>query len=457
MGNETAIAVVRGRWSMEIPTRIQSKWDERDSDEIRRKFTNEVLGKLPATLQSYFSQQLSIWDRLFPNERQYLSMVFGYLEDLSEGEQWGLFDGIRRIEKKMGVSDWSSYSTRDQTLENASLLARSPYYLEWRKEVEKVFDQIERVTQARGLQTGPPLHRLILLIFPSFLPMSPDTVWQDWPATGKQFRIDLTNPQDERTLLQGLFSETKPAGRVDSTGFLECFARRTARSYSDVWVLDAGSMLSSFLLGENPQSEPSRYATVLSFERLKPLRERYLAEVNRGRHKLSSADEIYDQLRGMEIESFCPPEINRYPLIREFVRSLILSGNGSPLFGNAFVEWGAAELFRRARPSVLVGYFGTRDKPKPFTSVAVFENQSAASSLPPVKDLAGSALDVEVLAHYIWLAAARYPEYQGALTLCIAENLSTVFAIGPSDNPFAAESEPLSLPKISSLLGAWLA
>jgi hypothetical protein len=442
---------------MEIPNQIQSKWDERGSDEIQRRFMKQVLGKLPATLQSYFNQQLRIWDTLLPYERQYLSTVLGYLEDLSESELWQLFDGIRRVEDKMGVSAWSSYSTRDQTLENASLLARSPYYLEWRKEVENVFERIERGTQARGGETGPSPHRLILLIFPSFLPMSADTLWQMWPSTGKQLRIDLNNSQDERSLLRGLFSATEPAGHADSSGLLESLARKTAHSFSDVWVLDAGSMLSGFLGGEKPQTEQSRYATVLSFERLEPIREKFLAEVNRARHKLSSVDEIYDQLREMEIDSFCPPEVNRHPLIREFVRSLLLSGNGSPLFGNAFVEWGAAELFRRARPSVLIGYFGTRDKPKPFTSVAVFENQSVASPLPPVKDLAGSALDAEVLAYYTWLAAARYPEYQGALTLCIAGSLSTVFVVGPSENPFAAESEPLSLPKISSLLGAWLA
>lgn len=72
------------------------------------------------------------------------------MEDLSEHGQWGVFDGIRQIEKKMGVSAWSSYSTRDQTLENASLLARSPYYLEWRKEVEEAFDQLDRRAQAQA-------------------------------------------------------------------------------------------------------------------------------------------------------------------------------------------------------------------------------------------------------------------------------------------------------------------
>jgi len=417
----------------------------------------QVLDSLPITLQSYFNQQLRTWDTLFPYERRYLLSVLTYLENISEDERSRLLSGIRRVEKDMGVSNWSSYSTRGQTLEDASLLARSPYYLEWRKEVEKVVDQIDREKQAKEGKFGPSPRRLILLIFPSFLPMAVDTVWEKWPSSGKQVSIDLNRSGDERTVLQALFSGSDPTGHAASGNLMESLTRRAAGSFTDVWVLDAGSTLSEFFMGQTPPSQPSRNPTVLSFERLRPFRERFLSEVNRVRHELSSADETYDQIRKMETNSLCPPEVNTRPTVQEFVRSLLLSGNGSAVFANAFLEWGAAEVFRRARPSVLVGYFGTRDEPKPFTSVAIFENQSVASPLPPVRDLPGSALDAQVLAYYIWLASARYPEYQDALTFCLAENLQTGLVLGPPGNPLVTATEPLTLPRISSLLGAWLA
>ena len=442
---------------MEIQQQSQGLGDERGSDEIRQRFVKHVLGSLPITLQSYFNQQLSTWDTLFPYERRYLLSVLTFLEDLSEDERTSLLSGIRRVEKDMGVSSWSSYSTRDQTLEDASLLARSPYYLEWRKEVGKVVDQIDRETQAKKEKSEPSPRRLILLIFPSFLPMAADTIWEKWPTTGKQLSIDLNNSDDDRTRLQALFSASDLTGHAASGNLVQSLTRRAAGSLTDVWVLDAGSTLSEFFLGETPQSEQPRSPTVLSFERLRPFREKFLAEINRVEHKLSSADEIYDQLREMEIDPLCPPEVSTHPTVREFVRSLLLSGNGSAVFANAFLEWGAAEVFRRARPTVLVGYFGTRDKPKPFTSVAVFENQSVASPLPSVKDLPGSALDAQVLAYYIWLAASRYAEYQEVLTFCLAENLRRGFVLGPPGNPLATAAEPLSLSRISSLLGAWLA
>jgi hypothetical protein len=442
---------------MEIQSQSQGLGDEHGSDEIRQRFMKHVLGSLPITLQSHFNQQLRAWDTLFPYERRYLLSVLTYLDDLSEDERASLLRGIRRVEKDMGVSIWRSYSTRDQTLENASLLARSPYYLEWRKEVGKVVDQIDRETQAKEGKPGPSPRRLILLIFPSFLPMAADTVWENWPSTGKQLSIDLDSSGDEHTFLQALFAPGGPAGHTASGNLMESFTRRAGRSLTDVWVLDAGSTLSEFFLEQSSQSEQPQNPTVLSFERLRPFREKFLAEINQVRHELSSADEIYDQLRKMETGPLCPPEVNTHPTVREFVRSLLLSGNGSAVFANAFLEWGAAEVLRRARPSVLVGSFGTRDKPKPFTSVAIFENQSIASPLPSVKDFPGSALDAQVLAYYVWLASARYPEYQDALTLCLAENLQRGFVLGPPGNPLATAAEPLSLSRISSLLGAWLA
>jgi hypothetical protein len=286
--------------------------------------------------------------------------------------------------------------------------------------------------------------------------MARETVWGDWPSTGTQVSIDLNPSGDERTLLQALFSARDPNGDAASGNLMESLTRRATGSLTDVWVLDAGSTLSEFFLGQTPPSEPSRNPTVLSFERLRTFRERFLAEVNEVRHELSSADEIYDQIRKMETNSLCPPEVNTHPTVQEFVRSLLLSGNGSAVFANAFLEWGAAEAFRRARPSVLVGYFGTRDKPKPFTSVAIFENQNVASPLPSVRDLPGSAVDAQVLAYYIWLASARYAEYRDALTFCLAENLETGLVVGPPGNPLATAPQPLSLPRISALLGAWL-
>lgn len=142
----------------------------------------------------------------------------------------------------------------------------------------------------------------------------------------------------------------------------------------------------------------------------------------------------------------------------EFVRAVFLSGNGALIFPNSFVEWAASEAFRRARPSLLAARFGVRSKPKPFTAVAVFEDPDEVNPLPPVDDLEGSTLDAEVLAPYIWLAAARFEEYRSStVCLCLAEKVNQAWLVAAEDFPLAAEAQPVSSDRLRDALLAWIA
>jgi hypothetical protein len=100
---------------------------------------------------------------------------------------------------------------------------------------------------------------------------------------------------------------------------------------------------------------------------------------------------------------------------------------------------------------------GVRPKPKPFTGVAIFENQDQINPLPSVDDLPGSALDSQVLALYVWLAAARYDEYhRNTVCLCLAESLSEAYVIAPPEFALWQESEPVSLGRLRAAVTTWL-
>jgi hypothetical protein len=377
-------------------------------------------------------------------------------EQCSAQQQRDAFDYIDRGMPAGGKRP--SFSVESQTLEDASLLARPPYYLDWRRTVQEVFDQIDSaIQQAREQTIHAPPRRLILMIYPECLPFEPDKVWKRWPAKGNTFKVASRGPGDKRTLLETLFEAGREAEEPASDRLLDALARRAKGSFADVWALDAGAELSEFLLGPEPSQSRVPGVPVLSFDRLKEFRQHYLDEVNIMNHSLSSADQILSQIRKEDVSQLCTPEINARPIVREFVRSLFMTGNGSPVSGNPFVQWGAAEALRRARPSVIVGCFGTRNRPKPSTSVAVFVNQSTASPLPWVVDYPGSALDASVLSYYIWLSSTHYPEYQDALTVCIAGSAKSAYVIGPERNPLQAQNHPLTLDQVSRALAGWLA
>ena len=233
---------------------------------------------------------------------------------------------------------------------------------------------------------------------------------------------------------------------------------RSNGSPADTWVLDAGTELIEEVLGPEPSRASARSATMLGYDRLKPFRESFSHEMNSMRKDLADADSVFARLRQVDVTPWCPPEVASQPVIREFLRSLFLSGNGALMFGNSFVEWAASEAFRRARPTFLLANFGVRNKPKPFTSVVVFENPDQLNPLPSVEDPAGSALDAQMLALYTWLAASRYQEYQShTACVCVAESLSQAYVIAPQEMSLGHDPQPISPARLGAALGSWLA
>ena len=261
---------------------------------------------------------------------------------------------------------------------------------------------------------------------------------------------------ETRSTAEVLLGGSSREGDRPQPGLLDVYAQRATRAAHEFWVLDAGAGWSGVLPRLLPPDASVPGVTFLSFERLKTFRENFLQRLNTMAKDLGDADAVSGYLRKADISKWCPPEVATQPGVQQFLRSVSFV-NGALIYGNSFVEWTASEAFRRARPSVLVAQFGTRPKPKPLTSVAVFENQELASPLPSVEDIPGSAIDAQILARYVWLAAGRYPQYQShSACVCISENLGVAYAVAPPGFPLGQEREPITLKRLSSVLNTWL-
>ena len=326
---------------------------------------------------------------------------------------------LRTLETKMGVKNWGFSETHD-TIENASQLARSEYYGEWRREVQRVFD----IVNAAVLETAPSLvehTRLMLLVLPRSLPIDPQSAWKQWDPRGHEIRISGDSERFCELTLQGW----QPLAGIAAP------ASQSARTESsdDLWLIDADAKLHTLLPHLTPVA-----ASCLGYEALKPFRDRFLAELNKAPKSIRATDEIVASLRleAWDGWGLWPVEIANQPRLRKFVIDLFLSGNGALIFSNAFVEWAVCEALRRARPQALVARFGMRYKPKLFTSIAVFENQQRISSLPDVVDPENSAVDAAILARYAWLAASRYPEHEQTICLSVSEYRDSAYVILPA-------------------------
>jgi hypothetical protein len=297
-----------------------------------------------------------------------------------------------------------------------------------------------------------------LLIIPKPLPLDPSKAWRKWQGIGRTLKLDLATLGEAQGLAESLLAGSLGRDEERSEGLMSVVLRRPDASPADTWICDAGtSLVESVQKRELPGAAAAR-AILLSYGRLDSFRESFAHEMNTMRKDLADADAVYDRLHKVDVTPWCPAEVADQPVIREFLRSLYLSGNGAAIFANSFVEWAASEALRRARPSLLVSQFGVRNKPKPFTSVVLFENQDKLNPLPSAADLPGSAVDAEMLALYVWLAALRYTEYQNStVCACLAESLSEAYIVAPQEFALANENAPVTLDQFASALRAWIA
>jgi hypothetical protein len=416
-----------------------------------------LLKRIPLTFLPFVNQQLNQWDYLFPNERQSIERLLLFVASQSPEQSADLFRDVVALEDKMGVRHWQ-FSTNEQTIQNSSQLAASAYFQEWRRAVQAVYDAADaHALKTRDVEISSG-RRLVLLDIPPDLPLDGSKVWRRWEGIGHTVKLDLSQAGPEHNAFELLLTGMPNSAGIRSAGLLDITRNRNAASPADTWVVDAGRSLVDAIVAQNATPTAETKAVLLSNDRLDRYRQSFSHEMNTMRKDLADADAVYDYLRKVDVTQWCPTEVEADPAIREFVRSLYLTGNGAVIFGNSFVQWASAEAFRRARPSFLAAQFGVRSKPKPFTGVAVFDNPDQVNPLPAVDDLPGSALDAQILALYVWLATYRYEEYQrSTVCVCMAESLSEAYVVAPPEFALWQAKEPVPLDRLDNALRSWMA
>jgi hypothetical protein len=360
----------------------------------------DLLPRLPRTFRPALNDQFRNWDFLFPAEQRALEAQLDWLARLPPEDFKQLFAPVLDLESRMQLPRWEDGA--GLTVQATGILARSPLYPRWRAEVERIFSRIEEAVEKSGrLQRVP---RLLVCVLPSGLPVGGDPYWPELAKQGAWVQLD------------------NPFGAMLSPLASSLAARKLRAGLEEVegtWILECDTRLS-------PLAESTR-ATVLSWTALAGARREFLSRLNTIRRDLASVDRTNEELKRMDLA----PLVKAPPRIREFVRSVFLSGNGSLVFNNSFVQWGASEALRRVQPQVMLACFGIRPKLKPFSSVVLFEDQSRSNPVPEENDPAGSLADALKLAEYVCLAAQRLGHpLERRVTLMAACDLNRVLVIG---------------------------
>jgi hypothetical protein len=414
------------------------------STKLQSLLEKGVLERLPVSFASFCLDQLKDWDLLFPAERSYHERLFGLLDGSSPEAVDRLFASLREIEKRMGVNE-KSFPKGQFTLAQVDFLNRNPHYSEWRGAVAAAFAQLDPLLDAEVVKSGHA--RLVIVVAPAQLPVDASRMWTRLAGRGKRIALDV--PDEVESFLPLLLTGAAAAERAPSIADLYA-AGPKGGAYTS-WVVEAGSAISK--LGRN-----SGGAVRYSYEALDTYRKRLMREVQAvvEAQEVPGPRQLSAKLKQMKI-LVSEGAAARDPILGEFARAILLTGNGTLLINNTFVEWATVQAVRRARPSVAVVGFGIRNKVKPFSSLLIYADQDAANPIPSQMDTLGSYVDIEVLQQYVWQEFEKYPEYRNNTAYVFAgEGMDEMLAIGPPDFPLLAASGPVKLPAVFGSFKDWL-
>jgi hypothetical protein len=391
----------------------------------------ELLSKVPRTFVPSLNEQFRRWDFLFPSAQRTLKAQLDWLAGLSAPDFQKLFAPLIEVESRMELPKWQPQSV-GIGMQDAGLLARSPHYGEWRSEVAKVFAQIDEATAS--LNPFARIPRLLVCSLPPGLPVKGE-LWPDLAPRGKWLALAEPPLKWDRSMVSVLAHRRLPTGMEEDEG---------------TWIVECSPRFS-------PAAGPS--AVAISWDALAAARRVFLSRLNAIQRDLRSADQTAEDLGKMDLTSLLGPGLGDRPRVREFIRKLLLSGNGSLVFDNSFTEWGAAEALLEAQPQMLVAGFGLRPRLKPFSSTVLFEDQHRNNPTPDEDDPAGSLIDGQMLSQYVYYSSERQVTYQDhTLNLFMCGDMPRLLVLGPKDAMAGLEAllGPIASGDLTSFLLKWL-
>jgi hypothetical protein len=414
------------------------------SPALQRLIDKGLFDRLPPTFSTFFFEQIRDWDLLFPAERSYHERLFSLLDRSDAALVDRLFAPLRRAEEVMGVNE-KTWPRGRFTLEQVDFLNRSPHYPEFRKAVSDIFSRLDPLLEEEIAHSGH--QRLVVVIAPAEVPVGPDRMWLRIRQHGK--RIILEPPDDVSDYLPLLMTGAKRKDMAPSIA--SRYAHAQAGEQYAAWVVEAGSLLSD--LPANPEA-----LVTLSYDRLRDYRARLMTEVHHivEKQEVRGPRQLSAKLKELKIRA-SEGNLGRDAILAEFARAVLLSGNGTLLINNTFVEWSTIQAARRARPSVTLASFGIRNKIKPFTGLLIYADQETSNPIPTQMDTLGTYVDLEIFYQYIWQEFEKYAEYRrNTAYLFVGEGMDELFVIAPPDFPLLAAKTPVKLDHVFGSMKDWI-
>ncbi len=380
-----------------VPSQLQADDFRGYPPEARRQATEHLptLQQLPLPLLVLLLQQIREYDWKFPAERREIDGQLSYLGSLPESDRAALLEGFARVKLSARLAHWDWVNSPGGFSQELSAELWATHQID-------AFRQAATSYMAKFSAALPPqplpARRLGIAVIGKGVEHNGYPLFRKLRPHGTTF-TNVNPANGLRTLLEAVAA--RAAAHPVPYGY---------------WYVDGGTA----------ELAPDGPLVSMSYGGLAPARAALLRKVNKAIDGgIGGPEELRTMLQNMRPEEIGLSGAPADAVLSHFQADILTNGSGTQIFSTSFVLWTARELWRRAQPLTILARFAPRQRQRPMNELLSPKDQS------PELDLAGSLIDADMAAFYIWIDQQRLSGAEEASLLVWFENHGEALVISP--------------------------
>jgi hypothetical protein len=402
-----------------LPSQLKAEQFKDYPPEARRLATDhlDLLRQLPMAFAPLLVQQIQEYDWKFPAERRDIDRQLAYLGSLPEPERNQLLEGFTRVKLSDHIVRYDWVASPGGFSEELSAELWATHQIDaFRQAATSYTEKFSATVPPEKLATP----RLGIAVIGKGVEQNSYPLFRKLRPHGTYF------------------TNVNPAGGLQI--LLQAAAARAKAHPAPYahWYVDGGA-------AEQVADSP---LISMSYAGLEPVRKALLQKIQKAINDgIGGPEALRSLLHKMSPEEIGLSGTPEDGVLSHFQTSILTNSSGTQIFSTTFVQWTTRELWRRAQPLTILARFAPRQLQRPMNEML------SAKSRNPELDPAGSLIDADMGAFYLWIDQQRLMGHEDASLIAWFENHRQAIAIAPTLPRSTESNNPVDMHWLLSQVG----